>query len=277
MEVLGLRSLAPTLPLDEDGVAGSDPIQVLDIQGLEPVKAAITTSLYGAFDGEAYVGANVGKRNIVLTIGLNPDWKIQTPEELRQLLYNYFMPKLLVELRFHSDIYPTVRIEGYVEDVKPNIFSKTPQMQVSIICPRPDFIAVAPSIFTGLTNDGSALTEIDYAGSVSTGILLKINQAVGSPGEATIQVNLTGEGAPQTFLAKGNITPDVRWEMSSIMGAKYVRSVTLATAAITNYLNDVAVDAVWPRLYPGVNNLAVLTAVVGQNWELSYYTRFGGL
>lgn len=277
MEVLGLRSLVPTLPLVEDGDAGNDPIQVLGIAGLEPVKAAITTTPFGAFDGEAFVGSSVGKRNIVLTIGLNPDWAVQTIEELRQLLYNYFMPKLLVRLRFHSTNYPVVMINGYVESVEPNIFVKTPTMVVSIICPSPDFVSTELTTFTGLTNDGTSFSEIDYVGSVPTGIMLQVNQSAGNPGEDAIQVNLIGEYEPQIFLARGNITPDIRWEMNSVPGSKYVRSVSLSLGTISNYLNDISFDAVWPTLFPGVNKLAVITPVVGQNWELTYYARFGGL
>jgi hypothetical protein len=277
LEVLGLRSLVPTLPLAEDGDAGSDPIQVLGINGLGPVKANITTAPYGAFDGEALSGMSVPKRNIVLTIGLHPDWSVQTIEELRQLLYNYFMPKLLVQLRFHSTNFPVVKIDGYVESMEPNIFVKSPTIEVSIICPAPDFIAVDAATITGITNDGSDTTDIEYIGSVSTGVILKITKAVGTPGEDGIQINLSGEYAPLTFLARGNLTDDIYWEMSTTPGGKYVRSVSQSLGTITNYLNDISYDASWPMLYPGLNRLSVITPVVGQNWELSYFTRFGGL
>lgn len=277
LEVLGLRSLVPTLPLVDEEDAANDPIQVLGIDGLGPVKAAITTTPFGAFDGEAYVGASVGKRNLVLTIGLHPDWATQTIEELRQLLYNYFMPKLLVQLRFHSTNYPVVKIEGYVESVEPNIFVKTPTMVVSIICPSPDFVSTELTTFTGITNDGTSSTDVEYVGSVPTGIMLQINQAVGTPGEGPIQVNLLGEYAPQMFLARGNLTPDILWEMNSTPGSKYVRSVSRSLGTIQNYLNDISYDAVWPMLSPGRNDLSVITPVVGQNWELTYFARFGGL
>jgi hypothetical protein len=277
LEVLGLRSLVPTLPLTEDGDAGSDPIQVLGINGLAPVKAAITTAPFGAYDGEALSGMSVGKRNIVLTIGLHPDWSVQTIEELRQLLYNYFMPKLFVQLRFHSTNFPTVKIDGYVESMEPNIFVKTPTIEVSIICPSPDFIALDPTTITGITSDGSDYTEIEYIGSVSTGLLLTVVKAVGDPGEDTIQINMTGEYVPLTFLARGNIDDDIQWELSTVPGGKFVRSVSQMYGTITNYLNDISYDASWPVLYPGVNRLSVITPVVGQNWELSYFTRFGGL
>ena len=277
LEVFGLRSLAPTLPLNEEGDAGNDPIQVLGINGLGPVKAAITTAPFGAFDGEALSGMSVGKRNIVLTIGLHPDWSIQTIEELRQLLYNYFMPKLRVHLRFHSTAFPVVGIDGYVESMEPNIFVKSPTIEVSIICPSPDFVALDSVTVTGITNDGSDSTDIEYPGSVSTGLLLKISKAVGTPGEDTIQVNLSGEYAPLSFVARGNITDDIQWELNTTPGAKYVRSVSQSLGTITNYLNDISYDASWPMLYPGLNRVSVITPVVGQNWELSYFTRFGGL
>lgn len=277
LEVLGLRSLVPTLPLTEDGDAGNDPIQVLGVNGLGPVKANITTAPFGAYDGEALSGMSVPKRNIVLTIGLHPDWAVQTIEELRQLLYNYFMPKLLVQLRFHSTNFPVVKIEGYVESMEPNIFVKSPTVEVSIICPAPDFIALEAATITGITDDGSDPTELEYIGSVSTGMMLKVTKAVDTPGEDTIQINLGGEYAPLTFLARGNITDDIYWEMNTQPGNKYVRSVSQSLGTITNYLNDISYDASWPMLYPGLNRLSVITPVVGQNWELSYFTRFGGL
>jgi hypothetical protein len=277
LEVLGLRSLVPTLPLVEDDDAGNDPIQILGVDGLGPVKAAITTTPFGAFDGEAFVGASVGKRNITLTIGLHPDWAVQTIEELRQLLYNYFMPKLLVQLQFHSTNYPVVKIQGYVESVEPNIFVKTPTMVVSIICPSPDFVSTELTTLTGITSDGTSYSEVDYVGSVPTGIMLQITQSGGIPGEGPIQVNLMGEYAPQTFVARGNITADIRWEMNSVPGSKYVRSVSQSLGTIANYLNDISYDAIWPTLFPGVNKLAVIAPLVNQNWELTYYARFGGL
>lgn len=277
LEVFGLRSLVPTLPLAEDGTSGTDPIQVLDVKGLEPVKAGITTSPYGAYDGESFGGSSVGKRNIVLTLGLNPDWHIQTMGELRQLLYNYFMPKLNVRLRFTSTYFPVCQIDGIVESMDPNIFSKDPQVNVSIICPDPYFVAVEEESITGLTSDGTEFTTVEYQGSVPTGFNLEVNQASGAPGNNTIQLILQGEYSPQVFVAKGLLTATDRFEMSSIVGKKYVRSVSLTTGLVTNELNNIAVDAEWPELYPTVNRVAVFTPVPDQNWELSYFARFGGL
>jgi hypothetical protein len=277
VEILGLRLFAPTLPLLEGGSAGSDPLQILNVEGLGPVKAAITTSPYGVFDGESYLGGNVGKRNIVMTIGLNPNWHDQSMSSLRMLLYNYFMPKLPVRLRFSSSYLPDCQIDGVIESMDPNMFSKDPQVQISIICPMPDFVAVEPTVETGLTNSGILFKTMTYPGSVPAGIILKIEQAVGSPGEDAIQLILKGEHQPLTFVAQGKIDPTTYFEIDSIPGEKYVHSVSTMLGTITNYLNSVAVDAIWPLLYPGKNDISVVTPLVGQNWELTYFAHFGGL
>lgn len=277
VEIFGLRSLAPTLPLVEGGAAGNDPIQLLDVVGLEPVKAEITTSPYGAYDGDALVGSSVGKRNIVMKFGLSPDWHTQTVGELRQLLYNYFMPKLNTRLRFTSSYLPVCQIDGIVESIEPNIFAQDPQVAVSIICPSPYFVAMSEETVTGLTSDGTQFTTIQYPGSVPTGFNLKVTRAIGTPGKDIIQLILQTEYTPVVFRAKGLLTPTDRFEMSTVPGRKYTQSVSITTGVITNELNSVAIDEPWPQLFPTENRLAIFTPVPNQDWELSYLARFGGL
>ena len=134
VDVYGAVNSATALPLSGAGVYG-DPVQIKKIDGLGPVKADIQTATYGAINREYLTGKFYGKRNIVLTLGLNPDWATQTVEELRQLLYAYFTPTQQVELRFQSTHLPEVNIFGYVESMDPNIFSADPEIDVSIIHP----------------------------------------------------------------------------------------------------------------------------------------------
>ena len=63
----------------------SDPLQILNIDGLGPVDASILSTPYATLDGETYVGSSVGKRNITLTLGLNPYWtEYSISSDLRQ-------------------------------------------------------------------------------------------------------------------------------------------------------------------------------------------------
>ena len=56
-------------------MASDDPIHIRDITGLGPVKAEIATTPFATSDGELFQGSTVGKRNIVMTLGFNPDWE----------------------------------------------------------------------------------------------------------------------------------------------------------------------------------------------------------
>jgi hypothetical protein len=115
---------APTLLLDQDGRPETDLVQIRNIEGLEPVKASVNTSLFGSVDGAAYTGSSVSSRNIVLTIHPNPDWHTWKYEDLRKLIYSYFMTKKPVRLVFYSDEDSPVEIFGIVESVDNSIFSK---------------------------------------------------------------------------------------------------------------------------------------------------------
>ncbi len=267
------------LPLGENE-SNTDPIQIRDVQGLGPVKANVNTTPFGSFDGESYTGSSVGKRNIVLTLGLNPNWKDQSITSLRQLLYTYFMPKRSVTLHFFSDTMSTVKIDGYIEGFEPNMFSKDPEIQVSIICPLPDFVEITPITATGVVDDidfGAGSSAIQYKGTVPTGFVLRIEEIAGTPaytGSFTIERSPNGPGM---FIFEATVNTDQYVEMSSIRGKKYVRSTNLATGVTTNLLRSVNSFSKWIDLAPGENSVFVYNNTGGQKWTLTYFNRYGGL
>lgn len=254
-----------------------DPVHIRDIQGLGPVKAEITTTPSGTSRGSAYQGSSVDKRNIVLTLGYNPNWVNQTIAGLRQLLYGYFMTQQWVKLRFFSDELPTVDIEGYVEDFDPNHFSQDPEIQISIICAKPDFIEIDASIYTGIVDDGTTWLEIDYQGSVSSGLELRVDRSVDLPaysGPVTISVE-NFQGVQALLLDTVTIDTTKSYKMSSVQGQKRVQTEALTDGAVTNLLKNKSGD--WPQLQPGENLINVQANQPGQKWTLAYFNRFGGL
>lgn len=269
---------APSLPLSDEGSPETDLIQIRNIDGLDPVVASVNTSPFGSVDGEAFVGSSVLSRNIVITIGSNPDWKTWTYESLRRLLYQYFMPKRSVRLVFYSDDMVPVEITGVVEDVSPNQFSKDPEFLVSIICPYPYFTALNPTVVTGQSiRTGGTVRTINYDGSVETGFYVAITYSSGSnPGSLGIQV---GNPTIAHFTAVlANIITSTKYvEMSSVPLEKYIRSIATDTGLIVNMLPNMQVGSSWPILLPGDNDFSVITDVGIQDWRLVYYERFGGL
>jgi hypothetical protein len=273
---------APTLLLDENGSAETDLIQVRGITGLDPVKASVNVSPYGSVDGSAYVGSDVINRNIVLTLRPNPDWADWTYEALRRLIYSYFMPKRPTRLIFESSDIPPVEISGIVESAEANQFSNDPEMQVSIICPDPYFTALDPTVITGQSirpgdRDPDSLAEINYEGSVETGIYVLVSQTSGAePTSIGIQV---GDPAISYFDVAAGVNLTKYLEMNSVPLQKFIQNIDLTTGVITNLLSKVTIreGSGWPTLHPGETDFSVVTDVGMQDWELSYFARYGGL
>jgi predicted phage tail component-like protein len=268
---------APVLPLGARGPE-TDRIQIRKIEGLGPVKAAVNTSPYGSMDGESYTGSKVPSRNIVITVGLNPDWMDWSMEALRRLLYAYFMPKQGVRLVFESnDDFPSVEITGVTETVEPSIFSKDVDVDISIICPDPYFTAVDETVIVGNTSaaEGRLAFDVDYMGSIETGVRTRVRSFAG-PAPTVIGVQI-GDPALTYFRVGASVDANKDFLMSSLPGQKYAQNINLTNGVITNLLYKVQEGSDWPILVPGRNHVEVITDAGIQDWELAYFARFGGL
>lgn len=259
--------------------AAADEVQIRGIEGLGPVKADLpSASYYG--DGEYITGKRVNKRNIVLTVGLNPDWTTQSISYLRNSLYKYFMPKRWIRLEFTSTHLPTVFIEGYVESLEPNMFTQDPEMQVSIICPRPDFIAVDPTQKTGTMHSAFGTPLIwDYEGTVPTGfILMQTTPSTTFTGELQISNNNEDGGL---IGVTTQVQAARQFILSSVDGSKYMQEEN-AGVLLKNLLGYLTTPMNWLRIGPGENQFEIKGipssgGLLTQPWTLEYNARYGGL
>jgi Phage tail protein len=264
---------ADKLLLDPAGIEETDVLQIQDITGLGPVKAAVNTSPLGSLDGDSYVGSSVSYRNIVLSIKPNPDWDIWTYERLRRLLYEYFMPKLQIRLVFETDEIPPVEIFGYVENIEPTLFSKSGDIQISVICPYPYFTAIDPVVVNGISNNTPV--DVDYNEAIETGVNVQITYTSGaSPSSIGIQI---GDPTLTYFRVAASVDANKYFVMSSIPGQKYVQNVAISGGVITNLLAKVQSGSKWPTLKLGNNKFSIVTNAGVQDWKLTYYPRYGGL
>jgi hypothetical protein len=176
-----------------------------------------------------------------------------------------------------------VEISGYVESVANNIFSKDPEFLVSIICPDPYFISVDPVVITGQTvrwsgiNPLIAPTVVDYKGTIETGMGVKVT-ALTPPNPTDIGIQI-GDPLLTYFATYATVDDTMYFDMSSVPMRKYVQNVNIGTGIITNLLSKVHIQegSAWPLLQPGENEFAVITDQGEQDWELTYFERFGGL
>jgi hypothetical protein len=259
---------------------GEDPLQIRGIDGLEPVKASIGTSPFGSLDGEFYTGSSVGKRNIVMTLGFNPDWINHTVSSLREKLYGYFMPKQPVTLRLFRDDGPAVEIDGFSEGCTQNIFSRDPEMQISVICPLPDFVAVSPSVLEGVAQPNPVSTDFTVVGNIPTSVLLEVTANAADTttydGKVTFERKTLAPGV-EIFTVTGTVGPGIDLRIDSKRGDK--SALVDFGPENTNILNSMTAGSVWPRLTPGTNKIRVLldAGAIDRHWKLTYFDRFGGL
>jgi hypothetical protein len=273
VDVSSVRGELLTLPL-QDVVDG---FIIQDISGLDPVKANVVTSSFATMDGEQYESSRREKRNIVLTLGLEPDWAIGTVRQMRSRLYDFFMPKSDVALRFNSDDSDPVIISGIVESFESALFSADPTVAVSILCFNPDFYNPDPVVLSdGPYTTTTVLTDITipYEGTVETGIYfrMEINRSLTS---FTIS-NTSASGGDRTMDIAGAFVAGDVLEISTVPGNKYV-NLTRGSGVPGSALASLSATSDWIQFYPGDNTFRVLAAGATIPYSITYYIKYGGL
>jgi hypothetical protein len=191
------------------------------------------------------------------------------------------MPKQRVKLVFYSDDMDPVQIEGRVEDTQVNMFSKDPELIVSIICPDPYFTSLDPIVLTGQTvAPRGGTVSIDYKGTVEAGIGVKVtsNSASATPFDIAVQIG-PWTASQEILTATAIVNTGTYFDMSSVPTRKYSQNVAISNGVITNLLNKTRLQpgTLWPTFQPGENEFSVVTNSHAEDWELTYYEKFGGL
>lgn len=160
-----------SLPLDDI----SDGYVLQDVEGIDPVKATIVSSTFATLDGVQYQTARREARNLLITLGLEPDYASSSVRELRSNLYNWFMSKAAVNLRFYDSDGLVVEINGRVESLEAPLFVKEPKAVISVLCSNPDFVELDEVTGEGDTVSDTTEFLIVYNGTVETGIRFELN------------------------------------------------------------------------------------------------------
>lgn len=272
VEVLTEQGVLLTLPL-QDTTQG---YSVQDIDGLDPVKATIVSSAFAQMDGEQYQSSRREKRNIILTLGYEPDYATGTVQDLRKKLYGFFMPKQRVLLRFFQTGEPMVQIYGRVESLNSPKFTKEPQAVISVLCFDPDFYDPIPTVLNGNTTSGTTEQTHIYDGSVETGIVFRLLVNRNDATEFTIYHRPPDDSLRQLdfTVATPLLTGDVL-SISTIPGNKYA---TLTRGGVdTSLLFGISPQSNWINFFPGTNKYRVHAEGAGIPYQIEYTPKFGGL
>lgn len=231
----------------------------VSIDGLTPVKANLNFSTVGVNDGSIYNSGRKDNRNIVLSIK-----PLRNIEENRIALYKFFPLKRVCSFYFKNGS-RDVFVDGIVESVSGSLFEQSQTIQVSIICPSPDFKALEETIddvsqiipqFSfpfAISAAGVAFSTIDKvaeknvynAGDAESGLIIEM-RALGEVSDPKIYDEAANSFELDIDLVAGDII--------TINTNKGEKSVTLfRDGTETNIINLVKPNPTWFTLQPGDN------------------------
>lgn len=265
-----VSALGDTLMMPLQDISSGYVVQ--DIDGLDPVRAVVSSSSFAQLDGEQYQSSKFEKRNIVLDIGFEPDWINNDVRGLRRGLYRYFMPKSSVSLRFYNDGEYFCWIPGRVETNDARIFGKDPGSNISILCFDPLFTAAEVTVEELNTVSDTTTTPVVYSGDVETGFLLRV----------FADRNFTGM---TLFNQSGGIYQNLEFEAPILDGDELIISTVsrakgahvVRSGVEMSVLYGVSPDSSWVNLYPGENNLRLAVDGAAIPYQIEYTAKYGGL
>lgn len=247
---------------------------VSKIDGLDPVKATIVTSQQALLDGMQYQSSRREMRNIVISVDLEPDYASTDVRGLRALLYQYFMPKSIVDLRFYMDEQFYASISARVESCETPMFTSEPQMTISLLCPDPDFVAPIATRVLGVSMPTVSEMLINYEGTAETGIFFRFlpNRAIS---QFTIYNRPQGAADFQMMEFAAPLVSLDELQINTVGGNKSATLIRTGTSIPMLY--GVSPTAAWIQLYPGQNWFRVLAEGASIPYTVDYVAKYGGL
>lgn len=270
IEVDDLQGNTLSLPLQPT----SPGYTLKEIEGLDPVKSTVVSSEFAQLDGSQFQASKRENRNLIIKIGLEPYFSGgSSVSALRSVLYAYFMPKSWVNIKFYIDDVLYCTIQGIVETCESSLFSKDPQVNVSIICFDPNFVAISPTTVNGNTVGDSTEQLIHVDGSVETGYVftLSVNRSI--TGFSIYNRRPDGTVA-QLDVSMAFVSGDVV-KISTQFKSKYA---TLTRGGVTSsILYAVGNNSKWGPIWPGNNYFRALVGGAAIPFTVVYTDKYGGL
>jgi Phage tail protein len=229
---------------------------VEDIQGLDPVKATFVSSSQAQMDGAQLHNKRREPRNILMKLGLKPDYINNSVASLRSNLYRYLMPKSTIIFSLYSDEVLWGITEAEVESFENNMFTADPEVDISLICYDPDFHAPSPTLIESQTVTGITTQEIEYDGTSETGIKFTLT----FPGTGG-QIRLY------------NTRPDLIGNMLDINGVFQANDIlTVDTNQGQKAVTITRSGLIIPALYYLASGSSWINLVQGNNLFRAYYS-----
>lgn len=114
-------------------------LAITNIEGVAPVSATVNITQYAARDGGIFNSSRRSERHITITMKL---FSSPSMDAVRQKVYNAAPVGQPITLVFDWSDGVSKAIDGYVEDTPADYFGDQEGIQISVVCPDPDFRVV---------------------------------------------------------------------------------------------------------------------------------------
>lgn len=241
---------------------------IKNIDGLGPTKADVKTEQHTIYDGGSFTMARRTSRNIVMRLGLNPSYSTSDPYgALRRGLYPYLSTSSKVVLVFTNSNMATVSIDGWVESFDAVMFSKEPEVNISIMCPEPHFIGSRVTVSTAA---GFNYFSVTNPGDVETGFTMLIDG-----------YNLTGTTPKTLEIGNDSLSLNNKLYITTATGAAYENFYIVTETGLRDVRRSIRTTQT-PRLDPYAlfNGASWMTSTTGTYFKIKPGTAnmhlFGG-
>lgn len=251
----------------------SSGIFIKEIEGLDPVPAIIVSTGFPSQTGEQYQASKRGARDIILHLGMEADYFLEEIADVRNRIYQFFMPRTTVDLAFVDHNGVVFGISGMIESCKAPLFVQDPAVDVVVRCFYSDFVNPEVVFDSDLTVSNTVMTTIEYVGTVETGFKFQL-----FPDRDVDEFTLYNE-MPNGRLRQFDFAfPLHVGDSVTIDTVPGERGVTLSrSSAQSSILYAKTPQSVWLDFWPGTNKFRAYAEGAGIPFILTYYNRYGGL
>lgn len=251
---------------------------LLDLEGVGPVPATVSYSEHAMIPGGRFQSANTQVRNIVLRVGISPDYAAgKTGQELRRELYKVAIPGTNVRVRLYNDERYEMRTDGVIETAEPVIFSKDPEVQISIICPSPFFRAPGDTVIEDLP---PSTHRFNYDGEVPRGLQIdvKVLTTIYWINVQDTRLPLADDRPRPNIRISARFDPGDNVRIRTGQGSKEVSQRDSNMVFKNRLIGRVSPgEGGWPILNPGENRIRVEGSQSDSlRWDLTLIRSYGG-
>lgn len=260
-----------TVDLPTFDATPSDPFVFKGAEGLGAVDR--TVSISKAYN-QASILQSIQPQNrvVVIRIGLNPSWDTgQTASELREMLYamltgGYANAPVTLSVMDGEDV--LCLVDGHVEKLEPLMFTKDPEVQLTLSCLSPYFRA-PEATFPVLSGLDKTVPEIMNTGTAPSGFDFQIEFTA-----ALTYWQIENEREDLRMRVEHNFVIGDQLRLITIVGGKAVQLVH--GGDVSSLLKGLTVESGWHQLYPGLNRF--YTSSASFNWvDFSYTAQYQGV